>query len=350
MSERADPDREPAASGADPAAAALRRVGVLGTFVWDRIHARAGRAAVVEEWGGIAYALSAFAAFCPPGWRVVPILKIGRDLDQRARAFLASLPGMDTLPAVRTVEEPNNRVELRYVDRERRTERLTGGVPGWTWEELEPLLPGLDALYVNFIAGWELDLEGALRLRTACLGPVYADLHSLLLDVGPEGRRVPRSLAAWREWLTAFDIVQLNEDELGSLAGRWGDPWALAAEAVGVDLRLLLVTLGERGAAYVRSPLYGGGPAVWRRGGLQPARPLATAGPAASGRVPLAGPARSGDPTGCGDVWGATCFAGLLSGLPVEAAIRRAHEAAARNVEHHGASGLHRHLLGRIHT
>ncbi|MEN8376629.1 MAG: carbohydrate kinase family protein [Gemmatimonadota bacterium] len=332
------------------AGASVRRLGVLGTLVWDRIYAREGRAEPVEEWGGIAYALAALVAACPPGWQIVPILKIGRDLDARARAFLASLPGLDTVSAVRTVEEPNNRVELRYVDNERRTEKLSGGVPGWEWEELEPLLGGLDALYVNFIAGWELTLAGALRLRQACAGPLYADLHSLLLDLGPEGRRRPRSLAAWREWLTAFDVVQMNEAELQTLAGRWGDPWALAAETVGVDLRLLLVTLGERGAAYVRSPLYGAGPSSWRRGGLQPARPLGAAGRAESARVPLAEAARPGDPTGCGDVWGATCFAALLGGEPVESAIGRAHEAAARNVEHHGASGLHRHLMGRIHT
>jgi sugar/nucleoside kinase (ribokinase family) len=328
----------------------LRRLGVVGTLVWDRIYDRAGREAPVEEWGGIAYALAATVAACPDGWQVVPILKIGADLDARARAFLGTLPGIDTVAAVRTVPEPNNRVELRYVDRQRRTERLTGGVPGWTWEELEPLLGGLDALYVNFIAGWEIDLPSALRLRRACPGPLYADLHSLLLDVGPEGRRRPRSLAAWREWLTAFDIVQVNQVEVESLAGRWGDPFALAAEAVGVDLRLLLVTLGEQGAVFVQSPAYGDGPTSWRREGLEPARPLAAPGAARSARIAPSGGPRDGDPTGCGDVWGATCFAALLSGRAVEDAIRRANEAAGRNVEHHGASGLHRHLQGRIHT
>ena len=347
-------DRLPASRIAEPGRGGAppwpRRLGVVGTLVWDRIHDRAGREAPVEEWGGIAYALAATVAARPEGWQIVPILKIGRDLDREARGFLGTLPGLDTVSAVRTVEEPNNRVELRYVDRQRRTERLSGGVPGWAWEELEPLLGGLDALYVNFIAGWELDLEAALRLRTACRGPVYADLHSLLLDVGPGGRRRPRSLAAWREWLTAFDIAQLNQAELASLAGRWGDPLALAAEAVGVDLRLLLVTLGEDGAVYVQSPAYGAGPSSWRRDGLRPARPLAAAGPARSARIPLPTDARAGDPTGCGDVWGATCFAALLSGSTVEDAIARAHAAAARNVEHHGASGLHEHLRGRIHT
>ena len=36
-----------------------RRVGVIGTFVWDVIHGRDPRDAPVEEWGGITYALGA---------------------------------------------------------------------------------------------------------------------------------------------------------------------------------------------------------------------------------------------------------------------------------------------------
>lgn len=325
------------------------RVGIIGSMVWDRILSRERGAEPVEEWGGIAYALSAFVAARSPQWELVPIIKIGRDLDESARAFLASLPGLD-LGAVRTVPEPNNRVELHYLDRERRTEKLRGGAPPWRWRELAPVVEGLDALYVNFISGWEIELPTAVRLRHACSGPLYADLHSLLLAVEPGGRRTPRPLEAWREWLHCFDIVQANEDELGYLAARWGDPWLFAAEVVGVDLRLLLVTLGERGSAYVASPAFERDMRSWRTAGLGLDRPLGVAGAARSERVPLEGERRRGDPTGCGDVWGATCFARLLSGVRVEEAMKEANAAAARNVQHHGATGLHRHLQGRIHS
>ena len=36
-----------------------KRLGVIGSFVWDVIHGRDVRRAPVEEWGGITYALSA---------------------------------------------------------------------------------------------------------------------------------------------------------------------------------------------------------------------------------------------------------------------------------------------------
>lgn len=324
------------------------RMGVLGTMVWDRIHARDVRSDPVEEWGGIAYALAGIAAAADPTWTVVPLIKVGSDLEEEAFRFLRSLPAADLDHGLAVVSEPNNRVELHYHDRARRTECLTGGVPAWRWEELEPRLRGLDALYVNFISGFELDLETAARLRMAYAGPIYADLHSLLLGVGPDGLRQPRHLAAWREWLRCFDIVQLNEDELGWLAGAWGDPWRLVAEAVGDELRLLLVTLGARGAAYVASPAFRPQPLSWRESGLTSGRTLGTAGTARSGRVAVEDEAEEGDPTGCGDVWGATLFAALLRGQRLESAMTTANRAASRNVRYHGATGLHDFLIGRI--
>jgi sugar/nucleoside kinase (ribokinase family) len=54
------------------------------------------------------------------------------------------------------------------------------------------------------------------------------------------------------------------------------------------------------------------------------------------------------DPTGCGDVFGATACARLLAGEPLESALHRANQAAARNVAFRGASGLAQHLRGEL--
>jgi sugar/nucleoside kinase (ribokinase family) len=325
------------------------RLGVLGTMVWDRIHARDGRTEPIEEWGGITYALAAACAAAPAGTTIVPIIRIGADLAERAFQFLRTLPNVDLDAGVVVVDEPNNRVELRYQDRERRCERLTGGVGPWDWRELAPIVRDLDALYINFISGYELELPAAVSLRAHFSGPVYTDMHSLMLGLGPEGLRVPRPLEAWREWLRCFDAVQVNEDELSTLAHAWGDPWLFAAEAVGDEPRLLLVTLGERGAAYFAAPGLDEDPRSWQRA------PVLTPGSPAAGavRTQRIGPdlrPRDGDPTGCGDVWGATFFCSLFSVRDIDEAMRRSNRAAARNVEHRGATGLHHHLQGRIAT
>lgn len=326
------------------------RLGVLGTMVWDRIHARAGRSQPIEEWGGICYALAAASAALPPGWQLVPLIRVGEDLAETALQFLHSLPGLDLEIGIRVVPEPNNRVELRYHDRERRCERLSGGVGPWGWSELAPLVAQLDALYVNFISGFELTLDTTQRLRLEFHGPMYADLHSLMLGVDQAGLRVPRPLAAWREWLRCFDVVQLNEDELGLLAAQWGDPWRFAAEVVGPELRLLLVTLGPRGAAYVAAQDFTDDPLQWRPRGFFVPQPTVRRGAAKSERVPAPVTSPDGDPTGCGDVWGATFFTRLIAERDLRTAFVAANLAAARNVAHRGATGLREHLLGKLGT
>lgn len=318
-----------------------RVLGVIGTLVWDRILERDDRRHPVEEWGGIAYALSALSVALGPGWRVLPILKIGRDLGEEGRRFLRGIPGVDDRGIV-TVPEPNNRVELRYLSAGRCTERLSGGVPPWTWPELSPLVALCEALYVNFISGFEMELETARALRVGFRGPMYADLHSLFLGITPSGTRVPRPLEAWVAWMRCFDAVQMNEDEFG-LLGAGGDPWRLAAQAIGPDLKLLMVTLGERGAAYVVNEDLEPDPMRWRQ-----ERRVALAPRSRSGRVPPVGTPVEGDPTGCGDVWGATTFARLLAGDDLEAAMVEANRSAGLNVAHRGAGGLVDHLAGRL--
>jgi sugar/nucleoside kinase (ribokinase family) len=298
----------------------------------------------VEEWGGLSYALEALSISLPQSWTARPILKVGEDFSEEALRYLRSVPRLDIDDGVKVVPFPHTRVELLYEDQVRRTERLEGGLPPWSWEELEPLLTDLDGLYLNFITGFELGLETAVRLREEFQGPLYADLHSLFLGITSQGHRVPRELPGWGAWPRSFDVVQMNEDEFELLGRSWGDPWQLAADTVGPELKLIAVTLGDRGAAYVAAPDFSDDPTDWARA----RKSLGEGGPTRSGRVLSEPERRMGDPTGCGDVWGATFFGRLLAGDPVEAAMSSANRLAARNVEHRGAGGLHRHLSGAL--
>src|SRR5207249_9479238 len=70
-------------------------------------------------------------------------------------------------------------ISLRYYQRERRCEQMSGGVPPWTWPELGAQVTDLDALYVNFISGYEMNLETAQLLRRGFPRFLYADLHKI---------------------------------------------------------------------------------------------------------------------------------------------------------------------------
>ena len=319
------------------------RIGVIGSFVWDVIYGRDPRSLPVEEWGGIAYALSGLDAALPDDWEIVPLIKVGEDLADRARSFVATLEHIADDAAVIEVPYPNNRVELRYYSDERRSEILTGGVPAWSWLGLKPVLESarLDALYINFLSGWELDLETTQLIRQHFPGPIYCDLHMLAWAVQTTGLRTLRAVPNVREWCSCFDFLQVNEDEMTMLAP---DPMALAATALHAGVRCLAVTLGKRGAVYFAAPDFD------RIQDLRATRPLGTSlGPVRTALIETqAAESATGDPTGCGDVWGATYFSRLLAGDNLGDAILAAHRAAARNVTHRGASGLANHLRGRI--
>jgi len=295
-------------------------------MVWDTIYGRDPAQPAVQEWGGISYALAALDAALPDDWQIVPLIKVGRDLAAKANEFLSGV--RRTAHGARFIEvpQPNNRVTLRYESAERRCEQMAGGVPPWTWEELGPLVQDADALYINFISGYELTLETAQLLRRGFRRFIYADLHSLFLGKEPDGMRVPRPLPQAPAWFGCFNVVQLNEDEMNQLGS---DPLAVAADAMGQGCSTLCVTLGRRGAAY-----FTGNPV---RTELIPA-PL-THPPAFDQVV---------DPTGCGDVFGGAVVATLLGGTGIEQAIRIGNQLGARNVSHRGATGLRDHLMGKL--
>jgi hypothetical protein len=314
------------------------RVGVIGSFVWDVIYGRDPRRDPVEEWGGITYALSAFDAALPESWQVVPLARVGADLWPQAPLFVSGLrrAAPDAMPI--EVQAANNRVRLEYATDELRSEILTGGVPPWTWVGLRPLLHDLDALYVNLISGFELDLETMQLIRRHFHGPIYLDLHSLLLGIQPDGTRFPRPIPDPGAWCACADLLQVNEQEMSLMAP---DPLALSATAMREGVQSMLVTLGKRGVVYVLAPGFDRLDDLRRPGELR-------AGAVRTALVPASPMVSQGDPTGCGDVFGATYFSRLLTGDTFGVALAAAMRAASRNVEFRGAGGLAAFLRGEL--
>jgi sugar/nucleoside kinase (ribokinase family) len=216
-------------------------------------------------------------------------------------------------------------------------------------------LHDIDALYINLIAGNELDLETAQLVRQHFTGPIYCDLHSLLLAINPDGLRTPRPLPNVAAWVRCFDLIQVNEDEMHLMAP---DAMALAATALAGGASILTITLGPRGAVYFAAPKFERLSDITRT--PFPAT-AAIEGPIRTALIPAARALEPGrrtpvsltpvdglDPTGCGDVWGATHFARLLAGDKLGDAMDAAMCAAAKNVTYRGASGLASYLRGAL--
>lgn len=301
---------------------APKRLGVLGTLVQDTIHLPSHvqtPASPARTWGGIAYALAALEHELPVGWTMVPLVKVGRDIASPAMSFLRSFNHVGDLGSAHLTPAANNRVELTYRTESERVEVLSGGVPGWTPDEMGDVVPTLDALYANFISGIEIDLAGAEYVRDHLDGPTYADLHSLFLGIADDGRRTPRYLPSGERWVGCFDTVQMNENEFELFVHGALDCWREAEKAMTGRVTTIVVTRGAAGVEFVT------------RG---------HGGPPLREHVPVAGGPAPGDPTGCGDIWGATFFAGLLGGAAAGDAARRANAMARRKLGFSGAEAF----------
>ena len=287
-------------------------LGIVGTMVFDRIVPVDGDP--VERWGGVGYAVAGAAATLPAGWGVRVVCRVGEDLADEAARVLEEIPRCER--RLTTVSEPNNRVELHYHDDADRTERLSGGVSGWLPEDLADELEGCQGVLLNFISGHELDLDGMLELRTCCSASMYVDVHSLFLGTEADGTRKPRPLADWSAWFSCFNAVQMNESEFELLTCSPGGP-ARLEDVLDAGPSLAVVTLGSRGARL-----------AFRADGRTLVREVTLLAP------------RSGDPTGCGDIWGAVMFGRLLAGEGEVRAAEAANRLASASLDHHGVEGL----------
>jgi sugar/nucleoside kinase (ribokinase family) len=152
-----------------------------------------------------------------------------------------------------------------------------------------------------------------------------------VLDVGPDGDRIPRVLEDWERWIGSFDVVQLNDDELASLLPDARDPLAEVGRVLDGRPSAVFVTRGREGVDYV---------ACANVTMLPGSRATPGACSRITGRVGIESHAEAVDPTGCGDVWGAVCFGSLLDQVPLEEAMRAANRAATSAAQHRGATGL----------
>ena len=113
------------------------------------------------------------------------------------------------------------------------------------------MVTDLDALYVNFISGFEMCMGTAQALRQGFRKPIYADLHSLFLGMQHDGIRTLQPLRDPETWFSCFDVVQMNEEEMQQISR---DPLTVAAQAMAQGVQLMAVTLGPKGVVYVAAP------------------------------------------------------------------------------------------------
>ena len=194
------------------------KIGLIGNIVLDEIRTFNGN--VTKSWGGAFYSYATFQKLLKEGETLLPATPVGYDIWGNLMLDLAVMDRIDTSALYRS-ELPNNKVILRYINKNEREERAKDILPPIEFENLRPIMK-TDAILVSFISGFELSLSVLRELRENYEGIMLLDIHTLLLGIDKDGIRFSQALPEWRDWISNFDCVQMNSAEAEILMrNRW---------------------------------------------------------------------------------------------------------------------------------
>lgn len=285
---------------------------VLGHLVLDEIHSYDG--AVYRGPGGITFPVTAFSALTGESDSLLPLFPYGSDAADVMRMLAADYPSADFRHCWPVAEE-NTRVRLFHESSSQYNTQLVRSLGSIPNERIAPLLEHASLVYLNMMTGHDITRDTAARLRGEGR-LVYIDLHMIAYRVHTDGSREPAPSEHWREWLRAGDVLQCNEREFAALIpGASSDSERLRMLFDVAQPRCFVLTRGESGADIFHSPddvLH----------------------------VPAVPPARTVDPTGCGDAFGSALAYGLARGETLESAAARAARAASFVAGIPGSDGM----------
>ncbi len=281
------------------------RIAIVGHIPLDRYVLPDGSS--YTGFGGILYGAAALAGRLGGDSEVIVVSRVGETILKPILDLLAGYSGI--LPKIDTIPGDGWVVEATYLDGERRQERLLGSVLPWSAAELLEKTLGSDAILLNMVTGFEMDI-GEFEKFTANAPPLLLDFHSLAMGRNSAGFRFPRTSPDARRWCSQAQMTQMNISELASvlpearpdqgaaILTNWGPEWTA-------------ITDGSHGVYVAEKGKARHLPAV----------------------DPTANPT---DPTGCGDVFGACFLIEKMRGSSLLDAAATAQEAARLNADQPG--------------
>lgn len=257
------------------------RLTVIGTITKDTITFPNGK--VKKSFGGILYNILPFALLTPQNMVISPVCNLGSDICKKVFSYLKRFDNID-LSGISIVKKKNNHVHLFYDRRWHKKEILNNLVPQIEFSQIEPYLNS-DCLLINFISGFDIDLNTMRKIKKKSDSRIFMDVHSLILGIKKNGQRFFKVPDLWREYLKIADIVQMNFKEMQIISGSYlkskNDLKGFAQTILNLGPDILLVTCGRKGALLYYKI---GKKIVSYRVSASPVRDFV-------------------DPTGCGDVF-----------------------------------------------
>ena len=184
-------------------------------------------------------------------WQILPVCQVGEDIYEKAVKELLQYKNINT-SYFNKVNRENTRVTLNYFSPFEREEITSKPMPPLSWQEIE-IISDCDVIVVNFITGEEVTLRTLQKLAENKRGILYEDYHTLAWGIDEKGRRFPFYRSDWLDWISAANIVQMNEKEASTLLGKASKPTTenlkeLAKTIINRGTGICIITLGDKGA------------------------------------------------------------------------------------------------------
>ncbi len=289
------------------------RILIIGEPCLDVIHKADGT--VLNEPGGISYSVVASGSL-DDGVETIPVIGLRRDDRAYFRELFSRLKNVD-MSGIYEAGSPVRRVDLFYKDDNRRWECSTQPIEPTPFDRIEPFLPA-DGIHINLISGWDITLETLGKIRAASPGcHIHIDLHNIVMRHMPGGKRVRAPREDYLAWCEYADTVQMNEDEANIIDSEVKSPRELWGKILGSRARALIVSFAERGLS------------LYEKAGNKVAEHFFP--PQATAVV---------DPTGSGDVFGATFIHAVVLGRNFKEAAEAGVRSAVLKVGAAGPGGF----------
>lgn len=221
---------------------------LIGTVVEDKIIFLDGTQ--VSSFGGLTHSISAALAICESSDHLIPFSRVGSDIYADFVKMWANYKNI-CLDGFIPYNKNNNTVELTYLDTNERIEKSLNPMPPLKFEEIEQFLD-VDLVMVNFISGWDVELEFMLKLRAAFKGLIAMDIHSLTLQRLSDGTRRLRPVSHIQPWLQSADMIQLNEREYEMISDGEQDPEVFFMQTCALTDKIINLTKGAHGSESIR--------------------------------------------------------------------------------------------------
>jgi bifunctional ADP-heptose synthase (sugar kinase/adenylyltransferase) len=212
---------------------------LIGHSVEDHVHI--GEKEIIGP-GGIFYAAMGLIAFVSPNDELFLI----SSMEKKCENLFSFLYDKINSKYIRFVENMP-KVHLRIAQTSQRCENHENITQILDVTNIDNLNE-FNGILINMITGFDITLQDMLNIRKNYNGLIYLDIHSLARGLDKDQRRPLRLIPDAKQWISAADIIQVNENELYTLSEKKNE-FEAAKEILETGLKYIIITKGEFGAS-----------------------------------------------------------------------------------------------------